>query len=1021
VISRRSPKMGRRARWTPVWAAGALCAVQMVGALAAPVIEPPIEPRAAVTGGSVVGKARFNLGADPTGRVCTARRLYGDPLLRDDRRDFAYDINCARAGGVGRVYLLGSAPRTQALAGWRDAVAPICIAPRPQPWEPAGVTAEFGLFCAGGTTVDARPAIVLLAASTTRGVLVGDAPPASAPVVERAIRILAGAEPEPAKASSRGPRSALLDDLETVLGADLAGGGFGDFASLRAAGFENNSMWLFGSAELQFSDAIRIHAGLWPEDHAGRADLQSERALNLSNQRRFAEAERALTEAGQNAEKAGDLYLRGKIAAYAALNALNNGKTAAARSGATQARGLFAEWRRSGQAERVQADPSSARLPIAARVTILESQMLRTQALADSRDKGIDAGRPGLAAAAESAATLDARAGGWLRSGLAQDRAALELADGRPDTAVRILEEALVAYRRNYSGTRVEANLLMDLGSALQAGRREPEALTRYAEAFALYRDQTENRGVAPIRAMPYLQTLERASPRTATHAEAAPLFDAFETLATPAVAQTAAATAARLLAGPDGAVIRSWQDADRALRRALTRLSNLPADVPPEQRRSAEVETAAARARAAALGQQVEQRFPKFGLLTLAPVTLEALRASLGAKERLLRIALGADSGVGLLIDRDAVQVFRIGIGESQAAALVARIKDSVRDTESEFDRAAARELFDSLFAEGRDALLAADAPERLIVDANGALSSLPFSVLVTGDRTAAGEPWLVRRFAVMSVPSMRAFVTTRSAGASRGAVPFVGFGDFLPLDAASEPSAITRAVLRAKRLPPGCEAPLSAALARLPRLPGTAAELVAVQRIIGAGTDSVLLREQFTDRSVLDAARIGEARVLMFSTHGLFATDFPEAAGCLPDAALLTSAVADGAGLFLDSAQVLDLELDADLVVLSACDTGNPQPVAPGESGLPSGGDALSGLARSFFYAGARSVMVSHWVLPDEDTVALMTMFFERLKDGAAGPEALRAAQLAQIGRGADDPLQWAALTVVGAPQAR
>ena len=106
---------------------------------------------------------------------------------------------------------------------------------------------------------------------------------------------------------------------------------------------------------------------------------------------------------------------------------------------------------------------------------------------------------------------------------------------------------------------------------------------------------------------------------------------------------------------------------------------------------------------------------------------------------------------------------------------------------------------------------------------------------------------------------------------------------------------------------------------------------------------------------------------------------------------------------------------------MVLSACDTGNPQPVAPGESGLPSGGDALSGLARSFFYAGARSVMVSHWVLPDEDTVRLMKVFFERLQAGDAAPEALRAAQLAQISSGAADPLKWAALAVVGAPQAR
>lgn len=1017
MSAQRLPEAIRRVGLVSAWTVGALWATPLSAAPDASVIEPP----ALFDGGSVVGKASFNLGADPTGRVCTARRLFGDPLLRDVRRDLAYDINCGRAGGIGRVYLLGSAQKAEALAAWRDAVAPICIAPRPQQWDPEGVKAELGLFCAGGTTVGARPATLLLAASAQRGLIAGDAPPASAPVVERAIRILAGAEPEPAKVRARGPRSALLEDLETVLGSDLAGGGFGDFASLRAAGFENNSMWLFGSAELQFADAIRIHAGLWPEDHAGRADLQSERALNLSNQRRFAEAERALTEAGRNADKADDLYLRGKVAAYAALNALNAGKTTDARGRATQALGLLAEWRRDGQAERVQADQSVARLPVVARVTILESQMLRVQALADSRVKGLDAGRPGLAAAAESAASLDARAGGWLRSGLAQDRAALELADGRPDAAARILEEALLAYRRNYSGTRVEANLLMDLGAALQADKREPEALTRYAEAFAIYRDQTENRGVAPIRAMPYLQTLERALPRKATPAEAATLFDAFETLATPAVAQTAAATAARLLAGPDGALIRSWQDAERALRRALTRLSNQPVDAPPDQRQSAEADAAAARARAAALGQQVEQRFPKFGLLTLAPVTLDTLRASLGAEERVLRIALGADAGVGLLIDRDSVRVFRIGIGESQAAALVARIKDSVRNTESDFDRDAARALFEGLFAEGRDALLAADAPERLIVDATGALASLPFSVLVTGAPTAEGEPWLVRRFAVMSVPSMRAFVTTRSVGASRGATPFVGFGDFLPLDAAPAPSGITRAVLRAKRLPPGCEAPLAAALARLPRLPGTAAELAAVQRIVGADPGSVLLRERFTDRGVLDGAGVGDARVLMFSTHGLFAADFPEAAGCLPDAALLTSAVSDGAGLFLDSAQVLDLELDADLVVLSACDTGNPQPVAPGESGLASGGDALSGLARSFFYAGARSVMVSHWVLPDEDTVALMTAFFERLKEGTAGPEALRAAQLAQIARGADDPLQWAALAVVGAPQAR
>jgi CHAT domain-containing protein len=156
------------------------------------------------------------------------------------------------------------------------------------------------------------------------------------------------------------------------------------------------------------------------------------------------------------------------------------------------------------------------------------------------------------------------------------------------------------------------------------------------------------------------------------------------------------------------------------------------------------------------------------------------------------------------------------------------------------------------------------------------------------------------------------------------------------------------------------------------------------------------------------------------MFSTHGVFAADFPEERECLPEASLLTSAAEGSDTVFLDSARVLDLKLDADLVVLSACDTGNPEPIAPGESGLPSGGDALSGLARSFFYAGARSVLVSHWVLPDEDTVALMKGFFERLTEGESAPEALQAAQMAQIEAGAGDPLQWAAFTIVGAPPA-
>ena len=963
----------------------------------------------------------FNIGQDPTGKACSARRLYGDPLLKDARLDLAYDINCKRAGSVGRVYLLGSREATVALQEWRDAIAPRCVGPQPQEWSPEGLRPEVGLFCAGGTTVGSQPATVLLAATSDLGLFAGDSPPASAPVVERAMRILGGLESPPEDARARGPRSALLTNLESVLGDDLAGGGFGDFSSLRAAAFENNSMWLFGSAELQFADALRLHTQLWPDDFAGRADLQSERAINLANQRRFAEAERVLVEAAESAQKSGQIFLQAKVAAYSALAALNASDMPRVAERASRAQTLLTAWRSTDERESLQADPNVARLPVSVRVSILEAQMLRAQAIAASKLQNAQTGRAGLAQAAQAASTVDPRAGSWLQSGLAQDQAALEIADGRPQEAERLLQDALAKYRRSARGTRIEANLLMDLARAVQASGRREEALAIYGEAFQIYRDQTENRGVSPRRAMSYLQALAEGSSAALDEELAKSLFMAFETLASPAVAQTAAATAVRLLAGPRGGFIRAWQDSDRALRRALTRLSNLPADTPLEERRAAEADVAEWRARTAELEQQVSLAFPKFGLLTLQPVDLATLQASLGGGERMLRLALGDTEGMALLIDQKSVRAFNISIGESRAAELVARIKDTVRNPDGEFDRSAARELFDGLFANAPADFLAKGAPQRLIIETSGALASLPFGILIEPRQVASGEAWFARRFALMAVPSMRAFVTAREAGRSQGSVEFVGFGDFLPLQTQQNADEIARAVISARRLPALCEAPIKAALARLPALQGTAKELNAVRRVLGGDRATVRTRERFTDRAVLRSQAVRDARVLMFSTHGVFATDFPDAQDCLPDAALLASAVDPQSGLFLDSAKVLDLQLDADLVVLSACDTGNPQPVAPGESGLPSGGDALSGLARSFFYAGARSVMVSHWVLPDEDTVAVMRKFFERIKTGDAAPEALRAAQLAQIASGADDPLQWAALAVVGAPPAR
>ena len=970
-------------------------------------------------------KSVVNVGQDAVSQTCTVRRVFGDGLAAG-RKDRTYDLVCSagEAAPVGRLFLFGSTPEAS-LARWRSAVDQRCANPRDQAWSPTGLTVKLSTFCEGESAGlegenPGRTAALLLAGESGGTIAAGDSLPAAAPALERAMRILLGQEAEPAAAAPAGPRSALLESLQAALGNELSGGGFADFVTLRRVAFENNSLWLFSAAERQFADAARIHATIWPLDYAGRADLQAERALNLANQRRFAEAEQMLAQARANAETSKNGFMIAKVASYAALAALNAGDMEKASGLAQTAAGQLAQWRRSpaagGQSE---GDQTSNSIPLTQRAAILEAQMLRTEAGALAATNPT-AARASLQRASAASASLDERTGGWLRAGIAQDLASLEMKAARPGEALRILQQALTNYRANASRTRIEANLLMDVGDAEVALNRNDQALARFREAFEIYREQPENRGVSAQRGQPYLRALTQAASGGATLDN--DLFSAFETITSPAVAQTAAATAARLLAGPNGEAIRAWQDGERSLRRAVTRQSALPNDASVLARQEAEAEVNKQRARAAQLKQAVDAQFPNYGVVTLQPVALADLQGALGANERVIRLVIGPNSGSGLIIDKGAVRAFPIAMGEAKATDLVNRIKSSVRNPDLAFDDAAARELFQSVFGEARDIILAEQAPKRLIIEASGALASLPFGVLITGPDGAEGPEWLARRFAMISVPSMRAFVSARAAGPSKGTTPFVGFGDFLPLPgapAASQP--LVQSILSARSLPPNCAEALRTALGQLPRLDGTALELAAVKAITNAGDDAIFMRDRFTDNAVMNAAALQSARVVMFATHGVFAADFPEARGCLPEAALLTSASDGARSVFLDSGQVLDLKLDADLVVLSACDTGNPQPIAPGDSGLPSGGDALSGLARSFFYAGARSVLVSHWVLPDEDTVAVMTGFFSRLQAGEAAPEAMQAAQLAQIARGAGDPLQWAAFAIVGAPPPR
>jgi CHAT domain-containing protein len=177
------------------------------------------------------------------------------------------------------------------------------------------------------------------------------------------------------------------------------------------------------------------------------------------------------------------------------------------------------------------------------------------------------------------------------------------------------------------------------------------------------------------------------------------------------------------------------------------------------------------------------------------------------------------------------------------------------------------------------------------------------------------------------------------------------------------------------------------------------------------------ILTRDQFTDTALEARRDLNEYRVVHFATHGVVTARAPK---CAAQPALLTSFGGAGSDGLLTFREIFDLNLDADVVVLSACDTaGKASAAATQAVGLARGGDvALDGLVRAFVGAGARLVVASHWPVPDDfnATQRLITGMFAAAP-GTGTVTALRMSQRQLM----DDlntshPFYWAAFATVG-----
>jgi CHAT domain-containing protein len=627
-----------------------------------------------------------------------------------------------------------------------------------------------------------------------------------------------------------------------------------------------------------------------------------------------------------------------------------------------------------------------------------------------------------------------------LRARVEADVGDLDLAAGHADAAVERYEYALTALRARHAGSPPEAALLLDLGRAQIAAGRADAALDAYGQSFTVFKSARGSLGASADAAEPYFDLLvELSQKRPAKAGEyAARFFTASETVVSDATASTVSRLAARIASGDDATVglVRAVDDTRRELTAAESRIAALQAHntYAGTAKTAADAELKQLQIQLAAVNGALLNANPRYDQLISSDAALSDLQKALGPDEVYLKTLLLADRSYGLLITREVAIPYAIPLGRNAAAEAAAALRapmEGAGETLDDFDVAGAYTLFKAMLGPVSEPLLKA---RHLIYEPDGKLVSLPVSLLVTDqasvDRVKArargkgapadyrGVSWLGARLDSSLVLSASSFLQARAFQPSHARRLFAGYGD--PALARSDPRAyaaffrqgaaelaLTSDRARATRI---CDASRRALL-KVDALPDTDKEVHVVASALGAPDQDVITGQAFDDTAVRGRQDLNNYKIIYFATHALL--PMPDA--CLPEPALLTSLGKGDSEGILDASDIVNLKLDAELVVLSACDTGGGGAADASGSGLSGGGEALGGLTRAFIYAGARGMIVSHWSVDSEATEQLMTGMFA--SPSVSEAEALQKAQARmQADPRLAHPYFWAPFTIVG-----
>jgi CHAT domain-containing protein len=507
----------------------------------------------------------------------------------------------------------------------------------------------------------------------------------------------------------------------------------------------------------------------------------------------------------------------------------------------------------------------------------------------------------------------------------------------------------------------------------------------------------------------------------------------------------TVSRTALRFAAASAGLdeVLKKVDDIDLelvGLEQTLTHSLTLASDRSAQEFSRIRAQMAAATAQRNERLIKIEKSLPDYTrLINPKPLSASSVQALLEPDEAMLMIVVGYEEIYIWGLTKEEVIWRKLDLRPEDLESTIRTLRAGLEiepeyptdDAQQQplFDLGLAHKLYASLLGPVSSAI---STKARLLVISSGPLTSLPLHLLVATkpavakptreQATAYGDvEWLVKRFAVSALPSVESFeALRRRVRPTPDRRPMIGFANPLPsprfIPPQQEP-AVRRAAIR--RGPTGSlwtrqGADIEALREFLAKnmLKSSEPELRAVGGILKADPHDLFTGENATETAVKHA-RLKSYRVVYFATHGYLPKVFdpgePALVLTIPEQ---PSELDDG---LLTASEIAQLPLDADWVILSACNTA-------AENGK--GNDGLSGLARAFFHAGARALLVSHWSLNDQSAMEIMTNMFGRLQTEGrlTRSQAFRQAMLSQIQRAKGDrlweayPGRWAVFEMIG-----